>query len=71
MAFLPGILERNWQLKVLALAMAVLLWTVPRFEGQSSRVLDEIPVRVQLNDPNWALVGEPVPAEVTVPFGGP
>jgi YbbR domain-containing protein len=69
--FLPAILSRNWQLKVLALATAVLLWTVPRFDAQSSQVLEDVPVVVQLTDPNWAIVGDPVPATVTVTLSGP
>ena len=71
MFFLPTILSRNWQLKVLALAMAVLLWTVPRFDAQSSRVLEEIPVVVQLTDQNWAIVGDPNPVTVSVTLSGP
>jgi hypothetical protein len=68
--FLPAILSRNWQLKVLALATAVLLWTVPRFEAQSSRVLEDVPVLVQLTDPDWAVVGDPTPATVSVTLSG-
>ncbi len=71
MSFLPGILTKNWQLKVSAVAMAVLLWTVPRFEAQSSQVLEDIPVRVQLSDPNWVLVGDPSPAVVSITLSGP
>ena len=70
MRFFPGIITRNWQLKVSALAMAVLLWTVPEFETQSSQVLENVPVRVQLNDPQWALLGEPLPASVQVTLSG-
>ena len=70
MSFLPGILSKNWRLKVLALAMAVLLWTVPRFESQDSRVLEDIPVQIQLNDLNWVQVGPPSPAFVSVTLSG-
>jgi hypothetical protein len=70
-SLLPGILVKNWQLKLSALAMAVLLWTVPRFEGQSTRVLPDVPVIVQLNDPEWAPLGDPSPAEVSVTVSGP
>jgi len=70
-SFLPGILTKNWQLKVVAVGMAVLLWTVPLFEGQSSQILEDIPVRVQLSDPKWALVGDPSPAVVSVTLSGP
>jgi YbbR domain-containing protein len=51
--------------------MAILLWTVPRFEGQTSKVLEDIPVRVQLTDPNWAQVGKPSPSTVSVTISGP
>jgi len=67
----PGILTKNWQLKMSALAMAVLLWTVPRFEAQSSRVFEEIPIRVQLNDPEWVLAGDPSPSTVRATISGP
>ena len=70
MRFFPGIITRNWQLKLSALAMAVLLWTVPEFETQSSQVLENVPVRVQLTDPEWALVREPLPASVQVTLSG-
>jgi YbbR domain-containing protein len=71
LSLLPGFLARNWQLKLSAFAMAVLLWTVPRFEGQSSRELQDIPVRIQLNDPEWDLVQDPSPDVVTVTLSGP
>ncbi|MFH1766316.1 MAG: hypothetical protein ABIF09_19205 [Gemmatimonadota bacterium] len=71
MSFLPGILSRNWQLKLSAVGLAVLLWTVPRFEGQSTQILEDIPIRVQLSDPNWVLVGNPSPAVVSVTLSGP
>ena len=71
MALFPRIVTKNWQLKLSAVAMAVLLWTVPRFEAQSSRAVGDIPVRIELNDPHWALVGEPSPATVTVTLSGP
>ncbi len=71
MSRIPGFLTRNWQFKLSALALAVLLWTVPRFEAQSSRVLEDIPVRVQLNDPEWVLTGEPLPASIRATLSGP
>ena len=70
MGFFPGIVTRNWQLKTSALAMAVLLWTLPKFETQSSQVLENVPVRVQLNDPQWAVLGEPFPASIKVTLSG-
>lgn len=71
MRFLPEVLSRNWQLKVSAIALAVLLWTVPRFESPSHQTLADVPVRVQLNDPNWELMGDPLPAQVSVSLSGP
>ncbi len=71
MRFFPGILTRNWQLKLSALAMAVILWTLPKFEAQSSQVLENVPVRVQLNDPQWAQVGESLPSSIQVTLSGP
>jgi hypothetical protein len=55
----------------MALATAVLLWTVPRFEAQSTQVLDDIPVRVDLTDPGWAQIGTPSPDRVSVTLSGP
>ena len=69
--FLPSVLSRNWQLKILALGTAVLLWTVPRFDAQSSQVLADVPVVIQLADPNWALAEDPAPATVSVTLSGP
>jgi len=69
--FFPGILTRNWQLKLSALAMAVILWTLPKFEAQTSQVLENVPVRVQLNDPQWALLREPLPSNIKVTLSGP
>lgn len=71
MSFFPGIVTKNWQLKAAALAMAVLLWTVPRFEGQSSQTLQNVPVTVDLSDLDWARVGEPSPPMVNVTVSGP
>ncbi len=71
MKFLPELLAKNWQLKLSALAMAVLLWTVPEFGEEGSQVLEDVPVRVQLNDPQWALRQEPLPATIRVTLRGP
>jgi YbbR domain-containing protein len=71
MSRFPGFITKNWQLKLSALAMAVLLWTVPRFEAQSSRVLEDLPVRIQLNDPEWVLTGDPMPGTVRATLSGP
>lgn len=70
MDILPGILTRNWQLKLAAFAIAVLLWIVVRLDSANRQ---SIPAQVQIEntDPDWALVGEPLPGTVEVLFGGP
>ena len=70
MRFFPEVLARNWQLKVSALAMAALLWTVPQLETQGSYVLEDVPVIVQLNDLEWALLEDPLPPTVSVTISG-
>lgn len=71
MSVLPGIVTRNWKLKLAALALALLLWTSLRLEALDRQVLPSVPVRIQLNDPQWAVGGEPDPASVEVHFSGP
>ncbi len=70
MAPFPRIFTKNWQLKLLAVGVAVLLWTVPRFEAQDTRVLEDVPVEVSLTDPDWALVDQS-PTTVNVTVSGP
>lgn len=71
MRFFPGFIVRNWQLKLLAFAMAVLLWTVPELGEEARQVLEDVPVRVQLNDPQWAVASGPLPSTVRVTLTGP
>lgn len=71
MAFPPELVTRNWKLKLAALGLALLLWTSLRIEALDRQTLPGVPVRVQLNDPQWAQTGEPQPATVTVHFSGP
>lgn len=62
-------LTENWALKLSALGLAFLLWTVVK--PDSSTELADVPVRVVNRDPEWLLVGEPEPSTVTVEFSGP
>lgn len=66
----PGMLIHNWQLKLAALALAVMLWVVVSAEQTSSQWIP-VPVEVVAGNPNR--VGEPraTPAEVMVRFSGP
>ena len=61
---------QNWQLKLLAVALAVLLWVVVSSEQVSTTWID-IPLRVQETDPNFQLIAGSVPERVRVRFAGP
>lgn len=71
MRVLPELLTRNWTLKLAALGIALLLWTAVRVEAPDRQPLPDVPVRVQLNDPAYALAANPSPAAVEVRVGGP
>lgn len=71
MRFVPELLTRNWTLKLAALGIAVLLWTAVRVEAPDRQPLPDVPVRVQLDDPSYALAEEPSPATVQLRLGGP
>lgn len=70
MASLLRALTQHWQLKLLAFALAVLLWIVVSGEQVQSRSLP-IPLEVRVSDPNHQLVEGSVPREVEVSFVGP
>lgn len=53
-----------------ALALAVVLWVVVQMEQPERRAFDGVPVRVQLNDPQWAVAGTPAPSSATVRLAG-
>ena len=53
-----------------ALALAVVLWVVVQMEQPERRAFDGVPVRVQLNDPQWAVSGTPTPSSATVRLAG-
>ncbi len=53
-----------------ALALAVVLWVVVQMEQPERRAFDGVPVRVQLNDPQWAVAGTPTPSSATVRLAG-
>ncbi len=71
MGVIRGFLTRNWTLKLSAFGIALLLWASVRVEAPSRQSVSDVPVRVNLNDPQWTLVDEPSPASVVVRFGGP
>lgn len=67
---LLGALTDNWKLKLLALALAVLLWVVVSAEQVTSNWIP-VPLRVQVADPGYRVVDASVPSEVEVRFTGP
>ena len=71
MGSFSGILSRNWTLKLAAFGVALLLWVAVRAEAPTRQDFLDVPLRVDVGDPEWALVGEPTPSTVTVRVGGP
>lgn len=69
---LPGILLRNWRLKSIALALAVLLWITMRLRDDSGTSRRELPVdvRVENLDPDWVALGAPSPPSVSMMVHG-
>ncbi|HUE76321.1 MAG TPA: CdaR family protein [Longimicrobiales bacterium] len=61
----------NWALKLAAVALALLLWMAVRANTPKRAVFRNVPVEVDLRDPDWRLLGEPVPSTVSVTVTGP
>jgi YbbR domain-containing protein len=70
-SFLPGVLTRNWRLKLAAFGAAVFLWAVVRAEPGSTTAVLSAPVIVEVGNPEWTLAGPPQPASVDVHLSGP
>lgn len=68
---LPRFLTHNASLKLLAFVGAYVLWAIVPADSSQRETLSSVPVRVQVADPDWALAGQPSPAEVSVRFSGP
>jgi YbbR domain-containing protein len=66
---LPGSATENWALKLSALGLAFLLWTVVKADNRM--VIEDIPVRVVARDADWVVASDPQPSEVAVVFSGP
>ena len=71
MRLLPGILSRNWTLKLVAFTLAVLLWTLVRVEVPDRQAISGVPVNVTVADVDWLLAGDTEPAQIQVGFVGP
>lgn len=61
---------QDWQLKLLAVALAVLLWVVVSAEQVSTTWID-VPFTVQESDPDFQLLAGSVPERVRVRVTGP
>jgi YbbR domain-containing protein len=62
-------LTNDLLLKVTALGLAFLLWTLVKTDNQVP--IADIPIQVVNQDPGWVLAGPPEPATVQVTFSGP
>ena len=60
---------RNWQLKLAALALAVLLWVLVRAEQPTEQWM-QVRVEAQMLDPAYTLTAPPTPRVVQVRFAG-
>lgn len=69
----PGILLRNWRLKITALALAVLLWVTMRLTDDRIDRLDisSVEVRVEHVHRDWFLLQPPSPPTVEMSVTGP
>ncbi len=65
-----GFFTRNLTLKVSAFIVALLLWFSVQWEAPGRFQFQDVPVRVDLSDPDWVLVGNPSPATVSVSLQG-
>jgi len=63
-------LARNWKLKLAALGISVLLWSIVKAEEVVSVDIPDVPVHVNLRDPAWT-VAATSPARVSVAVTGP
>lgn len=68
---LIALFTNNWALKLAALALAVLLWLAVRASTPGRQTFTEIPVEVDVRDPDWRLMGEPQPSTVSITVTGP
>jgi len=62
---------RNWTLKLAALGLALLLWSVVKAEAPVRVTIPDVPVEVALRDARWTAAAPPAPSNVSVVFSGP
>jgi hypothetical protein len=64
------VITENWQLKLLAFALAVLLWVVVSGEQVQSHAFP-VSLEVRTSDPRFQVIKSSIPQEVDVAFVGP
>jgi YbbR domain-containing protein len=67
---LLDVITHNWVLKLAALVVALLLWSLVRADEPFQRT-EWAPVVVEVADPDWQLAEPPQPDSVEVTFSGP
>ncbi|MBI4545953.1 MAG: YbbR-like domain-containing protein [Gemmatimonadetes bacterium] len=70
MRLIPA-LTRNWALKLTALGLALLLWSVTKADAPTRFAFADVELAVSLRDPGWMLAAPPFPESVTVVLSGP
>lgn len=70
MTYLLARLANNWQLKLLALALAFLFWASLRRDQPYTYTVANVPILVVNNDPDWVLAEPPDPPTAAVTFQG-
>ena len=64
-------LAHNWTLKVSALVLALIFWSLVRSESLARRPIPGVPVEVEIRDVDWRLARSPQPDSVEVTVSGP
>jgi YbbR domain-containing protein len=63
-------LTENWALKIAAIALAIMLWAAVRAGTPRATTFRNVPVQVDLRDPDWRLASDPDPAAIHVTVQG-
>lgn len=70
MSRLSDLLTKNVGLKIAAVFIAIILWSVFRADAPAQARVPDVPIDVLVEDPGWTLVTEPQPARGSVVFRG-
>lgn len=64
-------ITNNWALKLSALVLALIFWSLVRAESLARRPIPGVPVEVEIRDVDWRLARPPQPESVEVTVSGP